>query len=73
MVYIHGGAFVVGSVYHVMPINGTVLVQKDVVVVAMNYRLGVFGFLYGGEDSAPGNAGLYDQLLAIKWVRSLLF
>lgn len=36
----------------------------------MNYRVSVFGFLYLGNEQAPGNMGLWDQLLAIKWVHS---
>ncbi|KAH7969233.1 hypothetical protein HPB52_016145 [Rhipicephalus sanguineus] len=44
-------------------------VMGDVVVVAPNYRLGALGFLTDGTDDAPGNAGLYDQLTALRWVR----
>uniref|UniRef100_A0A1B6G661 Carboxylic ester hydrolase n=1 Tax=Cuerna arida TaxID=1464854 RepID=A0A1B6G661_9HEMI len=40
----------------------------DVVVVSFNYRLGAFGFLSLENEEAPGNAGLKDQTLALKWV-----
>ena len=67
MFYIHGGGFTWGTIFQTM-FNGSVLATNDVVVVTVNYRLGPFGFLYGGVDSAPGNVGLYDQLLALYWV-----
>lgn len=34
------------------------------------YRLGALGFMYGGDDEYPGNLGIYDQIEALKWVRS---
>src|SRR6266487_3089362 len=40
----------------------------DVVVVSANYRLGAFGFLYGGSKEAPGNVAWFDQNMALKWV-----
>ena len=68
MFWIYGGAYIYGSIYFPF-FDNKVLATYDVVVVSANYRLGPFGWLYGGEESAPGNLGLYDQLLALKWVR----
>lgn len=34
-----------------------------------HYRLGAMGFIYGGDQSSPGNIGLYDQVMALEWVR----
>ena len=65
MFYIHGGGLGAGSSFDY---NGTALTTYGVVVVTVNYRLGPLGWLYGGNESAPGNVGLYDQLLALKWV-----
>ncbi|CAG2169387.1 unnamed protein product, partial [Oppiella nova] len=68
MFWIHGGALALGSSFQ-WQYNGSALAAHDVVVVSMNYRLDKFGFLYGGDETAPGNLGFYDQLLALKWVR----
>jgi len=67
MIWIHGGGFSVGagSAY-----DASVIVAKgDVVVVTINYRLGALGFLSTGDDKLPGNFGLWDQRLAIEWVK----
>ncbi|XP_038061737.1 neuroligin-4, X-linked-like [Patiria miniata] len=67
MIFIHGGGFIAGQG---MAFDGTVLaLHGQVVVVTINYRLGPFGFLSTGDDSAPGNYGLWDQRLAIQWVK----
>ena len=42
---------------------------QNIIIVAPQYRVGAFGFLYTGDENAPGNAGLYDQLLALRWVK----
>ncbi|XP_046970565.1 esterase FE4-like [Vanessa cardui] len=46
------------------------LVEKDVVVVSINYRLSIFGFLCLGVPEAPGNAGLKDIIHGLKWIQS---
>ncbi|XP_070546351.1 acetylcholinesterase-like [Ptychodera flava] len=67
MVWIHGGTFILGSgsCYY----NGTPLAAiGDVIVVTFNYRLGPLGFLSTGDEHAPGNYGLLDQMAAVQWV-----
>jgi len=74
MFWIYGGAFVYGSGSQPL-YRGDVLAKRgDVVVVTINYRLGVFGFLNltevtGGKIPASGNEGLLDMIEALKWVR----
>jgi len=68
MLFIHGGAFVIGSSETYDP---TPLVREDVIVVTINYRLGALGFLNFGNDVAPGNLGLRDQIQAMKWVKMM--
>ncbi|CAG2101791.1 unnamed protein product [Medioppia subpectinata] len=68
MFSIYSGGFILGSIFKNV-YNGSVLATNDVVFVSANYRVGPLGFLYSGDKTASGNAGLYDQLLALKWVR----
>ncbi|XP_078611896.1 cholinesterase 1-like isoform X1 [Branchiostoma floridae x Branchiostoma japonicum] len=67
MVWIHGGAFIsgAGALYY----GGILTATEGVIVVTVNYRLSVLGFLYTGTNDAPGNMGLTDQLLALQWVQ----
>ncbi|MCL6739803.1 carboxylesterase family protein [Sphingomonas sp. RB56-2] len=66
MVWIHGGGFVVGS--KDAPISdGTSFARSGVVCVAINYRLGIDGFL--PIPGIPTNLGLRDMLAALKWVQ----
>lgn len=67
MVWIHGGGFTAGQA--TLFDASYLAVQGDVIVVTINYRLGVFGFLYTDDQNAPGNYGLWDQRLAIQWVK----
>ncbi|XP_066154402.1 esterase FE4-like isoform X2 [Euwallacea fornicatus] len=70
MVFFHGGAFTLGNGTQQM-CDPEYLLTEDVVLVSMNYRLGVFGFLSMEDVSLgiPGNAGLKDQTQALKWVK----
>ena len=76
MVWIHGGAFETGSGNSYDP---TGLVDEGVVVVTINYRLGVLGFLSHPDlaaedpDGYSGSWGLLDQQLALQWVQDNIF
>nr|CAD7459869.1 unnamed protein product [Timema tahoe] len=66
--WIHGGGWLSGG--------GTLgfyspafLMDKDIVLVSINYRLGPLGFLSTGDEVSPGNIGLKDQVTALRWVR----
>ena len=65
MVWIHGGAFEMGSGRYMSEILAK---RGDVVIVSLNYRLGALGFLYVPGKTA--NVGLLDQVLALKWVKN---
>ncbi|XP_005106121.1 cocaine esterase-like [Aplysia californica] len=66
MVWIHGGNYYIGAGSRY---DGSALAAKDVIVVTLNYRLDVFGFLSSEDNVIPGNYGLLDQLQALKWVK----
>lgn len=68
MVWFHGGGFFSGSSDPKI-FNPNYLLQKDIILVTMNYRLGVLGFFSTGNEVAPGNFGLKDQVMSLKWVQ----
>ncbi|HEV7693885.1 MAG TPA: carboxylesterase family protein, partial [Hyphomonadaceae bacterium] len=75
LVWIHGGGFISGA--GALPVyDGGALASQGVVVVTINYRLGVFGFLAHPELSAEspegvsGNQGLTDMIQSLKWVQA---
>ena len=76
IVYIHGGFFASGSSL-LQGAQGEKWISDprelasigNVIVVTVQYRLGSFGFLFFGDQSAPGNVGLADQKLALEWVK----
>ncbi|XP_015115261.1 venom carboxylesterase-6 [Diachasma alloeum] len=71
MVWIHGGGFQTGS-GHSSYYSPTYLLDHNIVLVTLNYRLGPFGFLSTGDEVMPGNYGLKDQLAALKWVNKYI-
>ena len=74
MVWVHGGGFTGGSGAMPLYSGGRLATRGDVVVVTVNYRLGVLGFLAhpdlaDEESGAAGNWGLLDQVAALRWVQ----
>ncbi|KAK3803029.1 hypothetical protein RRG08_008398 [Elysia crispata] len=67
MVFFHGGGFVAASP---QPSMDALMAQGDAIVVFVHYRLGPFGFLSAAESFLKGNYGLWDQTMALRWVRS---
>src|SRR6516164_4997958 len=74
MVWLHGGAFGYGSGNRAVTDGANLARRGDVVVVSVNHRLNIFGFLYLADLDGPvwahsGNAGLLDLVAALGWVR----
>jgi para-nitrobenzyl esterase len=74
MVWLHGGAFTIGSGSQPSYRGEVLAARGDVVVVTINYRLGLLGFLNlnvatDGGIPSTGNEGLLDQIAALQWVR----
>lgn len=69
MLWIYGGGFFQGTstldVYDYKSLSS----EENVIVVSIQYRVASLGFLYLGTPEAPGNAGLFDQNMALRWAR----
>ncbi|KAG5884899.1 hypothetical protein JTB14_032584 [Gonioctena quinquepunctata] len=65
---IYGGSFTHGYASFTSEESSFTL-ESGIIVVSFNYRVGPFGFLSTGDEVVPGNMGLKDQLLALKWVQ----
>uniref|UniRef100_A0AAY4EQU2 Carboxylesterase type B domain-containing protein n=1 Tax=Denticeps clupeoides TaxID=299321 RepID=A0AAY4EQU2_9TELE len=66
MVYVHGGSYMEGT-GNIM--DGSVLASYgNVIVITLNYRVGILGFLSTGDQAAKGNYGLLDQIQALRWI-----
>ncbi len=74
LVWIHGGSLVAGSSREGM-YDGAAMARRGIVVVSINYRLGVLGYLAHPElsaespDGVSGNYGLLDQIAALRWIQ----
>src|SRR5581483_3536866 len=74
MVYIHGGAFTLGSASDPWYDGTSFAARHNIVVVSLNYRLGILGFvslqdLAEADEGYTSNCGLLDQIAALAWVR----
>ncbi|XP_026728424.1 esterase FE4-like [Trichoplusia ni] len=65
-VWFHGGGFAFGSAGEY---GGQYLVKHDIIVITVNYRQGPYGFLCLNDPSVPGNQGMKDQIVALRWIK----
>lgn len=68
MVWIHGGGFRYDSSAPYDP--KTIVTETQVVFVSIQYRLNIFGYMYLNNTDAPGNMGMLDQVMALKWIKN---
>ncbi|XP_072948632.1 esterase FE4-like [Epargyreus clarus] len=64
--FVHGGRLIVGQGDYYRP---DFLIRHDVILVTINYRLHILGFLCLNTPDIPGNAGMKDTIMALKWVK----
>ncbi|ESO06840.1 hypothetical protein HELRODRAFT_76935 [Helobdella robusta] len=69
MVWIYGGGFYSGTTTLNVYDGKILAANSSIIVVSVAYRVGAFGFLTLNHPSAPGNAGLFDQLMALEWIQ----
>lgn len=72
MLWIFGGGFYSGTATLDVYDHRTLVAEENVIIVSMQYRVASLGFLFLGTPEAPGNAGLFDQNLALRFVINLL-
>lgn len=69
MLWIYGGGFFQGTSTLDVYDYKALATEENMIIVSIQYRVANLGFLYLGTPDAPGNAGLFDQNLALRWVR----
>lgn len=69
MVYFFGGGFTAGTTRRE---GADYMMERDIIIVMVSYRLSVFGFLSTVDDVIPGNMGLKDQTEALRWTKEYI-
>ncbi|CAG2158026.1 unnamed protein product [Oppiella nova] len=71
MVWIYGGCFYSGSVSLDIYDGRILAAEQQIIVASINYRLANLGFLFfeNSRTEAPGNAGIFDQIMALQWIK----
>uniref|UniRef100_A0AC34RHI0 Carboxylic ester hydrolase n=1 Tax=Panagrolaimus sp. JU765 TaxID=591449 RepID=A0AC34RHI0_9BILA len=74
MVFIHGGAFLIGSALDASyeKASDRIVSQKGVILVTIQYRIGIFGFFSTGDETNPGNLGIWDQIQALTFLNEVI-
>ena len=70
IVWIHGGGFWSGTTTLEQYDLRTMAAEEEIIMVGIQYRLASLGFLFLDSEDVPGNAGMFDQLMAVQWVRN---
>ncbi|CAD6202673.1 GSCOCT00009710001.2-RA-CDS [Cotesia congregata] len=75
LVWIYGGGYMTGTATLDVYDADLMAVTSNAIIASIQYRVGAFGFLYlnkyfGSSEEAPGNMGLWDQALALKWLKA---
>ncbi len=70
LVWIYGGGFYSGTSTLEIYDPKILASEENVIIVSMQYRVTSLGFLYFGTEDAPGNVGLFDQLMGLQWIHS---
>lgn len=69
LVWIYGGGYMGGTTTLEIYDADIMATENNFIITSMQYRCGAFGYLYLDIEDAPGNQGMYDQALAIKWIK----
>ena len=69
LVWIYGGRFLVGTASSKV-YSPHFMMDQDLVLVSIQWRVGPYGFLSTESPEAPGNYGFQDQVLALKWIQA---
>merc|ERR1719445_1388213 len=70
IIWIYGGGFWSGTTTLELYDLRAMAAEQNIIMVGIQYRVASLAFLYFGTEDVPGNAGMFDQLMAIKWVKN---